>query len=154
MLYDFNHVKGSCFALDRFLINLNLGGAPNAIPRQTYHGIYNIAQFDLSFNIRCSANYFGPQCSKFCSELVGVSTCDPIGNRICSNLSCDPSTDCLVCTTATSLNTADIIIPSSETKYLDYQWIPIFIYHVMFVKLGSVSSGLLGGVICTILLSY
>ena len=133
MLYDFYSAIGLRFALDRFLINLNLGGASNVIPRQTYHGIYNIAQLDLSFNIRCSADYFGLQCSKFCSELVGVSTCDAMGNRICSNSSCDPSTDCLVCTTTTSLNTADITRPSSETlsgaiilfiivnEYLDYQ---------------------------------
>ena len=42
------------FAIDRFLINLTLGPVPAAIPRQTYHGIYNIAQFDLSFSVACT----------------------------------------------------------------------------------------------------
>ena len=43
------------FAVDRFLIDLTLGPVPAAIPRQTYHGIYNIAQFDLSFSVACTA---------------------------------------------------------------------------------------------------
>ena len=42
------------FAVDRFLIDLTLGPGPALIPRQTYHGIYNIAQFDLSFSVACT----------------------------------------------------------------------------------------------------
>ena len=43
------------FAVDRFLIDLTLGPVPAVIPRQTYHGIYNIAQFDLSFSVTWTA---------------------------------------------------------------------------------------------------
>ena len=85
------------FSIDRFLIDLTLGPVPAAIPRQTYHGIYNIAQFDLSFRVACTdSNHSGPDC---CSEVGEVFTCDAMGNRGCTNTSCDLDTDCQECTT-------------------------------------------------------
>ena len=84
------------FAVDRFLIDLTLGPVPAAIPRQTYHGIYNISQFDLSFSVACTdSNHSGPDC---CSEVGEVFTCDAMGNRGCTNPSCDLDTDCQECT--------------------------------------------------------
>ena len=81
-----------CFAVDRFPIDLTLGPVPAAIPRQTYHGIYNIAQFDLSFRVACTdSNHSGPDC---CSEVGEVFICDAMGNRGCTNPSCDLDTDC------------------------------------------------------------
>ena len=91
------------FAVDRFLIDLTLGPASAAIPRQTYHGIYNIAQFDLSFSVACTnSNHSGPDC---CSEVGEVFTCDAMGNRGCTNPSCDLDTDCQECTTTLTTGT-------------------------------------------------
>ena len=117
VVYDFNTALDKRFALDRFLIDLVLGGVPNSITRQTYFGIYNISQFDLSFNIRCSENYYGPNCSKFCSE-VGVFTCDSMGNKVCVNQSCSIGSDCQMCTitTATTSNNNETTSTASTNK--------------------------------------
>ena len=94
------------FAVNRFLIDLTLGPVPAAIPRQTYHGIYNIAQFDLSFSVACTnSNHSGPDC---CSEVGEVFTCDAMGNRGCTNPSCDLDTDCQECTTTPTAATMTV----------------------------------------------
>ena len=100
VVYDSYQPEGNLmgrFAVDRFLIDLTLGPVPAVVPRQTYHGIYNISQFDLSFSVACTdSNHSGPDC---CSEVGEVFTCDAMGNRGCTNPSCDLDTDCQECTT-------------------------------------------------------
>ncbi len=50
------------YAVDRFAINIVLDGLPSTLCRRTYHGIYGIAQFDLSFEIQ-SSEYHSSQYS-------------------------------------------------------------------------------------------
>ncbi len=50
------------YAINRFSINVNLNGMPSAQCRQTYYGIYGIAQLDLSFEITSDV-YFSPECT-------------------------------------------------------------------------------------------
>ena len=115
------------FAVDRFLMDLTLGPVPTAIPRQTYHGIYNISQFDLSFSVACTdSNHSGPDC---CSEVGEVFTCDAMGNRGCTNPSCDLDTDCQECTTtptAGTLTSSPSTVPSTlnmaGTLHLTQHW--------------------------------
>ncbi len=45
------------YAVDRFAINIILDGLPSTLSRRTYHGIYGIAQFDLSFEIQSDGRY-------------------------------------------------------------------------------------------------
>ncbi len=45
------------FAVDRFAINITLDGLPSTLSRRTYHGIYGVAQFDLSFEIQSDGHY-------------------------------------------------------------------------------------------------
>lgn len=103
VLFDFYAVDSSTglrklAVIDRFLIDLILGPVPGIISRKTYHGMYNISQFDISFKIRCTnKNYYGPQCNIFCSEVAGLYTCDDVGNIVCTNASCYPATECKKC---------------------------------------------------------
>ncbi len=45
------------FAVDRFAINIILDGLPSTLSRRTYHGVYGVAQFDLSFAIQSDGHY-------------------------------------------------------------------------------------------------
>ncbi len=45
------------FAVDRFAINITLDGLPSTLSRHTYHGVYGVAQFDLSFAIQSDGHY-------------------------------------------------------------------------------------------------
>ena len=79
MAYDFyageitDHPLRRQAAVDRFLINLNFRPeVPHAIARKTYYGMYNISRFDLSFEIRCTENFYGQNCDHYyCGENHG-----------------------------------------------------------------------------------
>ncbi len=60
--YRINKISMGLFAVDRFPINVTLEGIPSYLSRQTYDGIYGIAQLDLSFEIE-SNDYFTPNCT-------------------------------------------------------------------------------------------
>ena len=116
MIYDFynpippNPLRGQ-YAVDRFLININLGPPPACRTRQTYYGIYNISSFDLSFSITCSD---GPDCNESYNPVPDLYSCDNVGRKICKNVSCDPTTNCQVCSTSTFEQSLSITSPSIE----------------------------------------
>ena len=62
--------------IDSFAIDLTfpVGTVTN---RRTYNGSFGLAMIDLSFGLVCQANYYGPDCSRFCDPLVSDCTCDP-----------------------------------------------------------------------------
>ncbi len=67
VVYDVYRINGmpmGRFAIDRFPINVTLDEIPSSLSRQTYDGIYGIAQLDLSFEIE-SDDYmhFIPNCT-------------------------------------------------------------------------------------------
>ena len=54
MVYD-SYIHTGRFAVDRFPLDITLGQDVSAsIERKTYCGVYNIANFDLSFEVTCS----------------------------------------------------------------------------------------------------
>ncbi len=61
VVYDaYRVIEGSLlglFAVDRFAINITLDGLPSNLSRRTYHGVYGVAQFDLSFAIQSDGHY-------------------------------------------------------------------------------------------------
>ena len=79
--------------VDRFLIDLELD--IGVTQRNIYHGNSNFSQFDMSFRVQCSENYYGPQCN--CSEVAGQFECDDEGNIVCDNNNRDPQTNCTSC---------------------------------------------------------
>ena len=102
MVYDFyavaeNRSLRRSAAVDRFLINIKLGPSPANLSRQTYTGVYNISLLDLSFSVRCTENFYGPDCNIFCVPVQGLYSCDKIGQKLCQNESCDPITECQMC---------------------------------------------------------
>ena len=59
--------------IDSFAIDLTfpVGTVTN---RRTYNGSFGLAMIDLSFDLICQANYYGPDCSRFC---ISDCSCDP-----------------------------------------------------------------------------
>ncbi len=60
VVYDAYRVLYAPFgrlAVDRFAINISLDGLPSNLSRRTYHGVYGVAQFDLSFAIQSDGHY-------------------------------------------------------------------------------------------------
>ena len=54
VVYD-SYIHTGRFAVDRFPLDISLGQeVPASIERKTYYGVYNIARFDLSFELTCS----------------------------------------------------------------------------------------------------
>lgn len=73
------------FAVDRFLININLGPPPTNLTRQTYFGIYNISSFDLSFSVMCRD---GSDCNISHVPVQDLYMCDNMGRKVSVNKSC------------------------------------------------------------------
>ena len=65
--------------------------------QKTYTGIHNISQLAMSFQVNCSENYYGSNCTTFCEAKEGVYNCDSNGNIICVENNRDSSTMCINC---------------------------------------------------------
>ena len=65
--------------------------------QKTYTGIYNISQLAMSFQVNCSENYYGSNCTTFCEAKEGVYNCDSNGNIVCVENNRDSSTMCINC---------------------------------------------------------
>ena len=105
--------------INHFPIDLELELGAAFTERATYTGVYNISglEFDMSFGVQCSENYYGPNCITFCEPMEGVYTCISEGIPVClrgnqnfctqclsswnPSLNCamclDPSTSCTTC---------------------------------------------------------
>ena len=90
--------------IDRFPIDLELDLGANFTQRASYFGVYNVSQLDMSFKVKCSKNYYGPDCTKLC-EPVEMYSCDSDGDRICSSANYDISTDCTTCLPGRDIST-------------------------------------------------
>ena len=85
--------------INHFAINLELEPGPTFTDRVNYTGIYNISdvEFDISFRVQCTENYFGPNCTKKCVSEPGEYTCDSEGEIVCIADNRDPATNCSSC---------------------------------------------------------
>ena len=106
MIYDLYDPLRHFAAIDRFLIDITLGVPYAQRKRQTYTGIYNISSFDLSFSVRCSENFYGPDCNTFCIQVPNLYSCDDFGIKICNDQLCHPTTNCRVCSLLTSVQSS------------------------------------------------
>ena len=85
--------------VDRFIINKNditLGAGFQGSVR--YDGMYGFGFFDLSFRVKCLANFYGADCGLFCrarNDSQGHYSCDNDGNRVCLEGFEDPLTNCI-----------------------------------------------------------
>ena len=72
-------------------------------PEQTYIGNANIAEFDISFEVRCAADHYGGDCNTTCLNLTSCAECGlaeftgefcqfPTEN--CSEAYCNGNGDC------------------------------------------------------------
>ena len=62
--------------VDSLAINLTFP-VGTVTDRTTYNGQFGLAQIDLSFNLTCLENYFGPDCSQFCDKSISNCSCGP-----------------------------------------------------------------------------
>ena len=62
--------------VDSFAIDLTFP-VGTVTDRTTYNGQFGLAQIDLSFNLTCLENYFGPDCSQFCDKSISNCSCGP-----------------------------------------------------------------------------
>ena len=85
--------------INRFPIDLELELGPAFTERTTYTGVYNISdmEFDMSFRVQCSENYYGPNCAIFCEPMEGVYTCDSEGRIACIHSGQSLATNCTMC---------------------------------------------------------
>ena len=85
--------------INRFSIDLELQLGTDFTERMNYTGIYNISEveFDISFRVQCSENYFGPDCNTLCIPVQGVYTCDNEGQPVCVEVNRDLATNCSQC---------------------------------------------------------
>ena len=79
--YNANQPRGH-FAVDRLLIDIDLGPAPAVLSRLTYTGIYNISSFDISFNVTCKENFYGPDCNIACDLVSSFCPCGGIEGNV------------------------------------------------------------------------
>ena len=85
------------FHIDVIMNNTN---TPTFSDRMIFTGIYNHGNFELSFRLNCTQNYFGPDCATFCIERdsqLGHYTCGSDGSFVCREGYADPSTNCTRC---------------------------------------------------------
>ena len=85
--------------INRFSIDLELALGAEFTKRTTYTGIYNISgvEFDMSFRVKCSENYYDPNCTTFCAPLKEVYNCSSEGRFICIQANRDSATNCTTC---------------------------------------------------------
>ncbi len=46
-----------------------------SIPEATYIGRSGIAEVNVSFSVRCAADYYGQECTRFCPDFVNCTGC-------------------------------------------------------------------------------
>lgn len=81
-------------------IIMNSTNTPTFSDRMIFTGVYNNGNFELSFRLNCTQNYFGPNCTTFCIERdspLGHFTCGSDGSFVCREGFADPSTNCTRC---------------------------------------------------------
>ena len=59
----------------------------------------------MSFRVKCSENYYGPNCNTFCEPMEGVYTCDNEGRITCFHSGQDLATNCTQCVTGRDIST-------------------------------------------------
>ena len=73
--------------VDAFFIDIDIQPGSDYTNRTTYRGFYGIGELDLSFQVMCLENFYGPDCATECipmdSNVTGHFTCNSDGSRVC-----------------------------------------------------------------------
>ena len=73
--------------IDRFALDIPVP-ANSTIQRQSYFGIFGLADIDLSFRLECSENFYGINCDVFCLQDCNINHCAGVNcgeNQRCVN---------------------------------------------------------------------
>ncbi len=67
-----------------------------SIPEVTYIGSAGIAEMNVSFSVRCAADYYGQECLNFCPNFVSCTGCDLSGftGEFCQLVTDDCDVNC------------------------------------------------------------
>ena len=83
--------------IETFTIKRDLSPG-NSVGKLRYTGVYGVANMDLSFTLRCAANFHGSECTVFCApvdDATGHYTCDANGGKVCLQGWTNPAGNCL-----------------------------------------------------------
>ena len=73
--------------IDRvFIVGTNVAISETYTQSQTYTGIYNNVQMDMSYRVVCQTNYYGSTCNVNCEgrdDDLGHYECNSDGDRVC-----------------------------------------------------------------------
>ena len=73
--------------IDRFAVEI-IDPANSTTQRQTYSGIFELAEIDLFFTSGCAVNFYGANCDVFCLENCAIDHCAAVScgeNQRCVN---------------------------------------------------------------------
>ena len=85
-VFDFDGLSSTADLVDVFAVDVVISLGPSFTDMQTFNGFYGIGQLDLSFQVNCRENSFGPNCTIECIPVdnnTGHFTCDSEGNQVC-----------------------------------------------------------------------
>ncbi len=60
--------------IDQIIIPINIT-VGTSIPEVTYIGNAGIVEMNVSFSVRCAADYYGQECTRFCPDFVNCTGC-------------------------------------------------------------------------------
>ena len=84
-------------SVQRVIINIDqLGASPPVL----IVGAQDVGMINVSYEVACTENYYGPNCAIFCEERdneQGHYICDSEGNIVCRDGYNDTSTNCTEC---------------------------------------------------------
>ena len=60
--------------IDSFPIDINITMGTSS-PQMTYRGEAGFAELSVSFNVRCAADYYGPDCTNHCQDFRNCADC-------------------------------------------------------------------------------
>ncbi len=75
---DFNFNNPTSSIIDQIFIPIDIT-VGTSIPEATYIGNAGIAEMNVSFSVRCAADYYGQDCLNLCPNFVSCTGCSLSG---------------------------------------------------------------------------
>ena len=83
--------------VDDIYVTISLTPSSSFTPRRAYTGVHSNSRIELSFRLRCAANFYGSNCATRCvprDDSGGHYRCGSNGERVCLSGWSGPSSDC------------------------------------------------------------